>query len=208
MKHSVKTPAGVSKETAAAIKAENSLLVNVPESNTIKGDKKGGPKEDANLVTEKAATISAVNLCSEMVFEIIRKHSATLMYAIYDKSAAAGLLKSKKTAAADIVAAAIVELEKAATIEAVCKCIERADKKAATIEAEKEKAAKKAAERKAEREAKKTAKNNAVNAAKKAAKMSREEYIQEKTAYYLAANVPADIAANLAEMDYNKMFRK
>jgi hypothetical protein len=207
MKHPVKTPAGVSKESAAAIKAENSLLVNVPNNETIKSDKKGGQKNDANLVTEKAVTISAVNLCSDIVFDVIRRYSGIILPAIYDKTAAAGLLKSKAEKAA-IIEAAVNELQKAVTIEAVCKSIERADKKAATIEAEREKAAKAAAERKAEREAKKTAKNNAVNAAKKAAKMSKAEFIEEKTRYYIDNGVNAELAANLANNDYNNMFRK
>lgn len=207
MKRTIKTPAGVSKETAAAIKAENSLMVNVPNCETIKSDKKGGPKEDANLVAEKAAVISAVSLGSEIVFDVIRRYSGIILPAIYDKTAAAGLLKSKAEKAA-LIDAAIIELQKATTIEAVCKCIERADKKAATIEAEKEKAAKAAAERKAEREAKKTAKNNAVNAAKKAAKMSKAEFIEEKTRFYIENGVNAELAANLANIDYNNMFRK
>jgi len=207
MTHLVKTPAGVSKETAAAIKAENSLMVNVPNNETIKGDKKGGPKNDANSIEQNAAAVTCVSIGTGIVFDVLRRYSGLILEPIYEQAAAAGLLKSKAERAA-IIEAATIELQKAATIEAVCKCIERADKKAATIEAEKAKAAKAAAERKAERDAKKTAKNNAVNAAKKAAKMSKAEFIEEKTRYYMENGVNAELAANLANNDYNNMFRK
>ncbi len=195
---SKRLPAGVTKETANEVKAANILAVNVPESTNTKGDKKGGPKMDANLIEQNSATISAISLGSEIVFDAIRRYSGIILPAIYDKTAAAGLLKSKAEKSA-IIDAAIVELQKAATIEAVCKCIERADKKAAKIEAEKEKAAKKAAERKAEKETAKALKKAAVLEAKKAAKLSPDAWkakeAAEIAAMLEACGVPAEIAA-------------
>jgi len=198
MKQTSNTPKGVTTATAAEIKAANSLMVNMPESNDTKGATKKAAEITANNAAENSAIISATTLGRGVVMPIIRENSAIILDSLFDKIKAAGLLLDSNSEKAAIIEAAAAIVEKADTLEKVFNAINKAEK---VTKHEAEKAAKKAAEkeaRKAEKAEKAAVKKAAVNAAKSAAKLGREDWINKEAAEIAATLIECGIEPEIA----------